>query len=140
MGLADDVLASIAGRLEQARCLEGPDFEIVNSSTLDSLRDHVGPVQPKGYRRCRVAELRTVVTSSGVYVCPYHRESATRPFDGKESDEYAVYLSDMTLCPPQDSGVVGSVAVDSTPLSQVRSGVARAVGTDQPDHLARLSS
>jgi hypothetical protein len=73
VGLADDVLASIAEQLEQARHLEGKDFEIVHSSTLDSLRDQVGPIQPKDYRRCRVAELRTLVTSSGVYICPYHR-------------------------------------------------------------------
>ena len=73
VGLAEDVLASIADQLEQARCLEGPDFEIVNSSTLDSLRDQVGPIQPKDYHRCRVAELRTLVTSSGVFVCPYRR-------------------------------------------------------------------
>jgi MoaA/NifB/PqqE/SkfB family radical SAM enzyme len=73
VGVAEDVLASIADQLEQARCLEGPDFEIVKSSTLDSLHDHVGPIQPKDYHRCRVAELRTLVTSSGVYICPYHR-------------------------------------------------------------------
>lgn len=89
VGLADDVLASIAGQLEQARCLEGPDFEIVNSSTLDSLRDHVGPVQPKGYRRCRVAELRTLVTSSGVYICPYHRGNSTAMLGDPVTESFA---------------------------------------------------
>lgn len=73
VGVAEDVLASIADQFEQARQLECPEFEIVNSSTLDSLRDHVGPIQPKDYQRCGVAELRTLITSSGVYVCPYHR-------------------------------------------------------------------
>ncbi|KJS51059.1 radical SAM protein, partial [Streptomyces rubellomurinus subsp. indigoferus] len=38
-----------------------------------SLRRHSGPVQPKYYHRCRVAELPTLITPSGVYVCGYHR-------------------------------------------------------------------
>ena len=29
--------------------------------------------QPKNYHSCPVAELRTLVTPSGVYVCPYKR-------------------------------------------------------------------
>jgi MoaA/NifB/PqqE/SkfB family radical SAM enzyme len=73
VGLAEDVLASIMDQLKQARSLEDANFEIVHSSTLDSVRDHAGPIQPKAYHRCRVAELRTLVTSSGVYICPYHR-------------------------------------------------------------------
>ncbi len=73
VGLAEDVLASLTDQLKQARSLEGPNFEIVHSSTLESVRDHAGPIQPKAYHRCRVAELRTLVTSSGVYICPYHR-------------------------------------------------------------------
>jgi MoaA/NifB/PqqE/SkfB family radical SAM enzyme len=77
VGITEHVLTSIIDQLDQARRLEGPNFEIVNSSTLDSLRDHVGPVQPKDYHRCGVAELRTLVTSSGVYVCPYHRGNST---------------------------------------------------------------
>lgn len=77
VGLAEDVLASIADQLKQARWLGGPEFEIVHSSTLDSVCDHVGPIQPKNYHRCRIAELRTLVTSSGVYICPYHRGNST---------------------------------------------------------------
>ncbi len=73
VGVSEKVLDSIADQLDRTRCLESTDFKIVNSSTLDSLRERVGPVQPKDYHRCGVAELRTLVTSSGVYVCPYHR-------------------------------------------------------------------
>lgn len=73
VGVTEEVLTSIADQIERAQCLAGADFEIVNSSTLDSLRERVGAVQPKDYHRCGVTELRTLVTSSGVYVCPYHR-------------------------------------------------------------------
>ena len=30
-------------------------------------------IQPKNYDKCLVADMRTVVSPSGVYVCPYHR-------------------------------------------------------------------
>jgi MoaA/NifB/PqqE/SkfB family radical SAM enzyme len=73
VGVAEEVLASVDTQIGQARHLEGPGFQIINSSTLTSLREQEGPIQPKDYRRCGVAELRTLVTSSGVYVCPYHR-------------------------------------------------------------------
>ncbi|MFH8618281.1 radical SAM protein [Streptomyces sp. NPDC017979] len=69
----EDILGSVDEQLREARELTDDSFEIVNSSTLTSLRNRVGPVQPKDYQRCPVAELRTLVTPSGVYVCSYHR-------------------------------------------------------------------
>ncbi|MFF2809024.1 radical SAM protein [Streptomyces sp. NPDC058000] len=72
----DEILASVDEQLDKAAVLAGDGFEIVNSSTLTSLRNRVGPVQDKDYHRCRVAELRTLVTPSGVYVCSYHRGNA----------------------------------------------------------------
>jgi MoaA/NifB/PqqE/SkfB family radical SAM enzyme len=73
VALADDVLAEVEEQLAGARRLAGPGFEIVNSSTVDSARERRGAVQPKDYHRCGMIELRTLVTSSGVYACPYHR-------------------------------------------------------------------
>ncbi|GAA2264787.1 hypothetical protein GCM10010145_43860 [Streptomyces ruber] len=69
----ETVLASVDAQLREAARWADDTFEIVDSSTLTALRSHVGPVQPKEYHRCRVAELRTLVTPSGVYVCAYHR-------------------------------------------------------------------
>ncbi|MGP8302044.1 radical SAM protein [Streptomyces inhibens] len=71
-----EVLGSVEDQLHEAAKWEDDTFEIVNSSTLTSLRARVGPVQEKDYHRCRVAELRTLVTPSGVYVCSYHRGNA----------------------------------------------------------------
>ena len=89
VGLAEEVLDSIGDQLEQARCLEGPDFEIVNSSTLDSLRDQVGPVQPKDYHRCRVAELRTLVIW-GLYLSlsPWELDGHARGRGHRKSDRH----------------------------------------------------
>ncbi|MER7701975.1 radical SAM protein [Kitasatospora sp. NPDC097605] len=71
--VSQDILDSVDGQLAEAARLESDTFQLINSSTLTSLRRHTGPVQPKEYHRCRVAELRTLVTPSGVYICSYHR-------------------------------------------------------------------
>jgi len=64
VGVAEEVLASVAEQLARARRLQDADFEIINSSTLDSLQSGDGPVQSKSYHRCGVAELRTLVRAS----------------------------------------------------------------------------
>ncbi|MFF2954130.1 radical SAM protein [Kitasatospora sp. NPDC057965] len=71
--VSEDILESVDRQLAEAARLESDTFQLINSSTLTSLRRHTGPVQPKEYHRCKVAELRTLITPSGVYVCSYHR-------------------------------------------------------------------
>ncbi|MEU1284150.1 radical SAM protein [Kitasatospora sp. NPDC005856] len=71
--VSQEILDSVDRQLAEAARLESDTFQLVNSSTLTSLRRRTGPVQPKEYHRCRVAELRTLITPSGVYVCSYHR-------------------------------------------------------------------
>ncbi|MEV7778466.1 radical SAM protein [Kitasatospora sp. NPDC088351] len=71
--VSQDLLASVDSQLAEAARLESDTFQLINSSTLTSLRRHTGPVQPKEYHHCRVAELRTLITPSGVYICSYHR-------------------------------------------------------------------
>lgn len=73
VGISEQMRESIDTQIEKARYLESADFQIINSSTLTSLQEREGPIQEKEYRTCRVTELRTLVTPSGVYVCPYHR-------------------------------------------------------------------
>ncbi|MFF8771838.1 radical SAM protein [Kitasatospora sp. NPDC015120] len=71
--VSQEILDSVDSQLAEAARLESDTFQLINSSTLTSLRRHTGPVQPKDYHRCAVAELRTLVTPSGVYICSYHR-------------------------------------------------------------------
>ncbi len=52
--------------------LESDRFKIISPYTLGEALDGAA-TQHKPYTRCLVSELRTVVTPSGVYVCPYHR-------------------------------------------------------------------
>lgn len=64
---------------EQSRLLAGLEddgFRVLRSSTFRSILDGKERIQQKEYARCLTTELRTTVTPSGVYVCPYHRGNA----------------------------------------------------------------
>ena len=52
--------------------LADDNFKIIAPFTLEEALNGIG-TQIKPYNRCLTAELRTVITPSGAYVCPYHR-------------------------------------------------------------------
>ncbi|MFF9350118.1 radical SAM protein [Streptomyces sp. NPDC014734] len=85
----EGMLESVDRQLAGAAGLESDSFQLVNSSTLTSLRSHTGPIQPKDYHRCRVAELRTLITPSGVYVCSYHRGNPLARIGDAVTDDLA---------------------------------------------------
>jgi len=49
------------------------DFSVIKAITLDASLSGVQKPQNKNYTSCPATELRTLVTPSGVYVCPYWR-------------------------------------------------------------------
>lgn len=53
--------------------LEDENFHLLRSSNWLAVRDASDPYQAKDYAACAIAELRTTVTPTGVYICPYHR-------------------------------------------------------------------
>ncbi len=59
-------------QLREIAHLASDTFRIISPYTLNESLDGT-TIQKKEYTRCLVAEMRTVVTPSGVYVCPYHR-------------------------------------------------------------------
>jgi MoaA/NifB/PqqE/SkfB family radical SAM enzyme len=59
-------------QLGEIQHLATDDFRIISPYTLDAALTQTA-TQHKEYTRCLVSEIRTVVTPSGVYVCPYHR-------------------------------------------------------------------
>lgn len=69
---AEDV-AAVQAQLARLRELEDDGFTLLFSSNWTAVEEGLDPVQPKEYTSCHVAELRTTITPSGVYVCPYHR-------------------------------------------------------------------
>lgn len=62
----------IKSQLDICKPLEDENFTIISPYTLDrTLKgEHK---QKKEYSRCLTTELRTVISPSGAYVCPYHR-------------------------------------------------------------------
>lgn len=69
-----------SSRMEEAKIeiqklekLVDEDFSIIKAITLDASLNGAQEKQPKEYKMCPSSELRTLVTPSGVYVCPYWR-------------------------------------------------------------------
>jgi len=53
--------------------LKSDDFRAITPATLKDVLSGKPLVQPKDYTTCPVSEMRTLVTPSGTYVCPYFR-------------------------------------------------------------------
>ena len=62
--------AEVIDRLDE---LETENFKIIKAINLAASLKGVDEVQNKEYHSCPMAQLRTLVTPSGVYICPYWR-------------------------------------------------------------------
>jgi MoaA/NifB/PqqE/SkfB family radical SAM enzyme len=69
----EDLLNHAKREIERARQLSDENFRVITPATLNYVLNNLPLIQPKEYSRCMVAELRTLVTPSGAYVCPYFR-------------------------------------------------------------------
>jgi len=69
---SQEVHEVVRDQLRQVAHLADERFRIISPYTLSDALDGTA-TQKKEYTRCLVSEMRTVVTPSGVYVCPYHR-------------------------------------------------------------------
>lgn len=76
----EDDLEVIRLQLNRASSLELREFQIFASDNLRTLIDHEDQHLSKGYRSCPMTSLRTVVTPTGVYPCPYHRGEAAHSY------------------------------------------------------------
>ena len=68
-----DLMALAKEQIDLALGLERDDFKIAGATNLHFTLEQLGREQPKEYSRCNVAQLRTLVTPSGMYPCPYFR-------------------------------------------------------------------
>ena len=67
-----NVASVVREQLEKCQDLIDENFKIISPYTLDRTLDGEKK-QIKEYSRCLTAEMRTVLSPSGAYVCPYHR-------------------------------------------------------------------
>jgi MoaA/NifB/PqqE/SkfB family radical SAM enzyme len=63
----------IKNQIKRLEELVDENFSIIKAITLDDMLNGVKQKQVKTYDHCPVAELRTLITPLGVYVCPYWR-------------------------------------------------------------------
>ena len=68
----DEINHTVEKQLEKCKGLEDKNFRIISPYTLGDALTNTN-VQVKNYDSCNVSKIRTVVSPSGVYVCPYHR-------------------------------------------------------------------
>jgi MoaA/NifB/PqqE/SkfB family radical SAM enzyme len=71
----EDLTRIVDEQVEMAKELETFDFKILEATKLWASLHGESNLEPKEYQRCAVAQARTLVTPSGVYVCPYFRGS-----------------------------------------------------------------
>lgn len=60
-------------QVAEASKLEDEKFRVLKATKLNAVLNGEPNIEPKDYHRCAVSQLRTLVTPSGVYVCPYFR-------------------------------------------------------------------
>lgn len=60
-------------QLDLAKRLEDDNFKVIEALKLRATLRGESNLEPKSYTRCAVSQLRTLITSSGAYVCPYFR-------------------------------------------------------------------
>lgn len=59
--------------LIKARALNDEKFKVLEATKLWATLHGESNLEPKNYHRCITAHTRTLITPSGVYVCPYFR-------------------------------------------------------------------
>jgi MoaA/NifB/PqqE/SkfB family radical SAM enzyme len=68
-----DYMGKAKTEIDKLSNLEDDKFRILKSINLEFTLKNKLNIQPKNYHGCPVSELRTLITPSGVYVCPYFR-------------------------------------------------------------------
>ena len=72
--LTSGELEQLRHMVDEARTFADTDFRVILSGSMRSMiHDTLPARQEKSYTDCRMANLRTLVTPTGVYVCGYHR-------------------------------------------------------------------
>jgi MoaA/NifB/PqqE/SkfB family radical SAM enzyme len=79
----------LADQLHRAHETAGDGFEVLSPRTLSTVMDERQYVEPKDYHHCPVAELRTLVTATGAYVCPYHRGNPRARYGNPLAETFA---------------------------------------------------
>ncbi|MBM7557272.1 radical SAM protein [Halanaerobacter jeridensis] len=69
----EEKMKQLKTEIKEGYKLEEDGFKILESVNLEYAIDNELNIQLKDYHECPISELRTLVTPSGAYVCPYFR-------------------------------------------------------------------
>jgi sulfatase maturation enzyme AslB (radical SAM superfamily) len=116
-GQAHALVVHSAERMEEAKkeiarldALSDDNFRIIKAINMEDSLARVEHRQQKTYETCPVAELRTLVCPSGVFVCPYwrgkekfrigdaHTMSFSEIWNGERRREVRKYVNPCTVC------------------------------------------
>ena len=70
---SQEIADIVEDQLDMASTLTDDKFRVIEALKLRASLRGSSNLEPKPYTRCAVSELRTLITPSGVYVCPYFR-------------------------------------------------------------------
>lgn len=82
-----EVVQLVNSELEKTHTLKSDKFDIIAPFTLEAALGGA-TTQIKSYNRCLTSELRTVVSPSGTYVCPYHRGNLAMKIGDATKDNF----------------------------------------------------
>ncbi|MBM7616212.1 radical SAM protein [Alkaliphilus hydrothermalis] len=80
--IIDIVLKSI----EKSKQLETEDFRVIINDNLKIVLSNKKELNVKSYDYCWTQEFRTLITPSGLYICPYHRGNENKRFGNLENN------------------------------------------------------
>ncbi len=87
------VLETLRCEMTEALSLESPTFRVIAPRTLSAVSNGERD-QPKHYSSCPISQLRTLITPTGCFICPYHRGRPDKKFgDIAESSFKSVWDS-----------------------------------------------
>ncbi len=69
----EELINTTIDQVQRALGLQTDRFRVLQATKLKNVLRGEGNIEPKEYTRCAVSQLRTLITPSGTYVCPYFR-------------------------------------------------------------------
>ena len=83
-----ELMKQAKGLIKQSLALEGDGFKVLQAAKLHHILNGESNIEPKDYTRCAVSQLRTLVTPSGTYVCPYFRGRGDKNIGNVSKDSF----------------------------------------------------
>jgi len=75
-----DLLNSLIHQIDSLFKVSDKTFSVIAPNSLRAVIHGEPRIEPKDYDKCTIAELRTLITPQGAFICPYHRGDSARKY------------------------------------------------------------